>query len=160
MLLTLSTLWPSTDPGIPFTETTNSAGVSITFAPPQVPTVLKYLDLFPIYQENLSLAMRTISAYSNAQALAEAESLSLRSLASNAYISLDGAEKALRGATWRGAGLGASITAAILGGLSLALAIFGPTDLKVPIAIAGGASLALGGGFLIVLVLPDIKKRL
>ncbi len=153
-------LWPSTDPGIPFTEATNSAGVAITFDPPQVPTVLKYIDLFPIYQENLALAIRTIGEYSNAQAKSDAESLALRSLASNAYISLDGAEKALRGATWRGSGLGTSITAAILGGLSLALAIFGPTDLKIPIAIAGGTSLAIGGGILIILILPDIKKRL
>lgn len=160
MLPILSVLWPSTDLGIPFIETTNTAGISIHFAPPQVPEVLKRIDLFPIYQENLTLALRTINDYSNAAGRYEAESLALRSLASNAYISMDGAQNAVRGAMWRGAGLGASITAAILGGLSLFLAILGPSDLKIPVAVGGGAFLAIGGASFVILVLPDIKKRL
>lgn len=160
-LLILSTLFPSTNEGIPFLKIPVKDGLAIQFLPAQVPLVLKRIDLFPDLEFEIFLADQTMAKYATAISLADEESRSLRLAVSNQAMQLESADKAIKSQYLRGSVLGGGITAMVAGIGFILIGTAVSSDSRATAGVIAGSALFLGGGTaLLVVVLPDIKKRL
>lgn len=159
LVLPLSTLWPSTNDGIPFSRSTNNGELSITYREKWIPTVLMRLDLFPQVRSDLDFAWATISMLSNAAYKSDMENAALRLAVSSYQSNAFDLKAQMDKMFWTGAWTAGGMVAAVVGVGCVLASIFVPSDNRTLVGVLAGSGLAVGGGIIIIRMAIVEKKR-